>query len=244
MRLFLNCFLLAFVLFVLIACSPSGSKQEKNVAMVPEAAPTLADGEKPKFEVEVKSQSGVQIINVTFIGRLPSAESVDKILREECEKNVKKKPGQDALCYAYLGDDDLSPNQYNGNLIYKAAQKKILTEDEYNGVKSSSTSNEKYYVYTEEQQTSQGVTPRRTWLSISLVFRKAPSQAEAYSAIIAEIEKVRNRGMDVDTYVKVGDKDVKTSWYQVKDTDGAYIFAGYKAGTKRITRQDRILKQF
>lgn len=235
---------LAVLIFVLIACSSSGSKQEKNVAIVPSPAPTLASSEKPTYEVEVKIQSGVQVVNVTFSGRLPAPESVDKILRGEFEKVVKKNPSQDGLGYAYLGEDDLTPNQFTGNLVYKAAKKKIMTEDEYNGVRSSGTSNDSYYVQTEEQHTLPGITPKRTWLSISLVFPKAPSQNDSYDAIIAEIDKVRGRGLDVDAYVKVGDKNVKTSWYQVKDTDGAFIFAGYKADTKQVMRKDKLLKQF
>ena len=245
MRSIFNLLPLTVLVFVFMACSSSGSKQEKNVAIVPSPAPTLAPGEKPTFKVEVKTQSGVQMVNVTFSGRLPAPESVDKILRDEFEKVVKKNPSKDALGYAYLGeDDDLTPNQFSGNLVYKAANKKIMTEDEYHGVKSSGTSNDAYYVQTEEQQTLPGVTPKRTWLSISLVFPKAPSQSDSLDAIIAEVDKVRGRGLDVNAYVKVGDKNVKTSWYQVKDTDGAFIFAGYKADTKQVTRKDKLLKQF
>ncbi|MBA2335251.1 MAG: hypothetical protein H0V90_09980 [Blastocatellia bacterium] len=244
MQLIFHLLPLVVLVFMLMACSSSGSKQEKNEAIVPSPAPALAPGEKPIFKVEVKSQSGVQMVNVTFSGRLPAPESVDKILRDEFEKAVKKNPSQDALGYAYLGEDDLTPNQFAGNLVYKAAKKNIMTEDEYNGVKSSGTSNDAYYVQTEEQHTLPGITPKRTWLSISLVFPKAPSQNDSYDAIIAEIEKVKGRGLDVDAYVKVGDKNVKTSWYQVKDTDGAFIFAGYKADSKQVRRKDKLLKQF
>lgn len=231
--------------FLTIAsCSGSAPKFSNNVGTTPASAETLASSIKPKYEVEVIKQSGVQLVNLTFSGKLPAPEVADKILREELEKIVKKYPGNDALAYAYLGDDELTENQYSGHLVYKAAQKKIMTEDEYNGTKSSGKENDSYYVLTEENHTLPGITPKRTWLSISLVFPKPPPQNEVYEAIIAEIEKVRDRKLDVNAYVKAGDRNKKTSWHQIKDTDGAFIFGDYEVATRKITRRGRVLKQF
>jgi hypothetical protein len=87
----------------LMACASSNSRQDKNVAIIPSPAPTLAPGEKPTFKVEVaKTQNGVRMVYVDFTGRLPAPEAVDKIFRGEFEKVVKKNPNQDALGYASL----------------------------------------------------------------------------------------------------------------------------------------------
>lgn len=235
---------LLFILMALVACSKSASNYSNAVGTTPSPERTLAPGVKPTYKVEVQNQQGVQIVLITFSGQLPAPEAVDKILRDEFEKVVKKSPKKDALGRAYLGEDDLTENQFSGNLFYKAAQKKILTEDEYNGTKSSATSTDAYFVLTEEEHTYPGVTPSKTWLALSLVFPKPPPQKEGYEALLAEIEKVRGRGLDVDAYVKAGDKNKKTSWYQVKDTDGAYTFANYDATTKQATRRGKILKQY
>lgn len=236
---------LAVLMLAILACSGTNSKQGNNsVAVVATPAPTLAPGVKPKYKVEISNYEGVQLVNVTFTGQLPSTDVVDKILRNEFEQIVKKHPGQDALGRAYLGDDDLTENQFSGNLVYKVATKKIMTEDEYNGVKTSTADSASYLLVIEEQHTLEGIKPKKTWLSISLVYPQIPTRDVAYSSMINEIEKLRSRGLDIDSYVKVGDKNKKTSWYQVKDTDGAFIFAGYKADTKQVMRKDKLLKQF
>lgn len=236
--------ILCLSFLAIASCSGSAPKFSNDVGTTPAPAATLEPGIKPKYEVEVINQSGVQLVNVTFSGKVPAPELADKILREELEKVVKKQPRSDALAYAYLGDVELTENQYSGHLVYKAAQKKILTEDEYNGTKRSGTQNDSYYVLTEEDHTMPGITPKRTWLSLSLVFPQPPPQNEAYEAIIAEVEKVRDRKLDVNVYVMAGDRNKKTSWHQVKDSDGAFIFGDYEVATQKITRRGRVLKQF
>ncbi len=64
----------------------------------------------------------------------------------------------------------------------------------------------------------------------------------AYNAIIAETEKVVARGLNINAYVSVADKSVKTSWQQMRDRDGAYVFAQYDSATGRITRRGKLLK--
>ena len=196
-----------------------------------------------QFEVNVRDVDGSQMCEIVFSGKLPPPAIVDKIVREALEDAIRKDPSKDILAAAFLGDEHLNSNQYSGMLVYKAADKKIQTIDEYNGIKTSTSTTSSYFVEIKEQHTYPGVTPARKWLSLTIVFPKTPSQETAYEAIFAEIQKVTARGLDVDAYVSVGDKNVKTSWYQMRDNDGAYVFAAYKSATKEVTRKGRLLKK-
>jgi hypothetical protein len=110
-------------------------------------------GNEPKFDVNVKDIQGVRMCDVTFSGHLPAPPVVDKIVRESLEKAVRQDPSKDILAMAFIGDDNLTSTQYSGSLIYKAAEKKILTEDEWRGVKTSAYSSDSYHVELREERT-------------------------------------------------------------------------------------------
>ncbi len=42
---------------------------------------------------------------------------------------------------------------------------------------------------------------------------------------------------------KASQKKMKTSWKQMKDNDGGYVFANYKAATKQVSRKGQLLMQ-
>lgn len=214
-----------FVAGILIACSYSNPDS------------------KPRFEVNVEDTAGSRVCEIVFHKTLPSPETVDKIVREALEKAVEKDPSRDILATAFLGDETLNNNQYSGMLVYKASDKRIMTLNEYEGVKTSTSSTSSYFVEIEELKTYPGITPSKKWLSLTIVFPKTPTREVAYDAILTEIQKVRNRGRDIDAYVSVGDKNVKTSWYQMRDNDGAFVFAEYDSETKKVTRKDQLLKE-
>jgi len=220
------CLALTTLTAILIACGGSGT--ESNA----------------KFEVNIRDTSGSRVCEIVFSGKLPPPTTVDKIVRESLENVARKDPSKDILAAAFLGDEPLNSNQYSGDLVYKAAEKKILAIDEYNSVRTSTASTSSYFVQIEEEHTYPGITPQRSWLSLTIVFPKTPSREVAYEAILTEIQKVMNRGLDVDAYVSVGDKDLKTSWDQMRDNDGAYVFVEYKAATKQVTRKGELLKKF
>lgn len=196
-----------------------------------------------RFEVNVEDQAGSKVCEIVFYGSLPAPERVDQIVRDSLEKAVQADPSRDILASAFLGDETLNSNQYSGMLVYKASAKKIMTLNEYDGVKTSTTSTASYFVEIEDLKTYPGITPAKKWLSLTIVFPKTPSREVAYSAIVTEIEKVKTRELDIDAYVSVGDKNVKTSWYQMRDNDGAFVFANYDSATKTITRKGELLKE-
>lgn len=199
---------------------------------------------KMLFDVALKDVAGAgRVLNVGFHGKLPPPKVVDRIIRESLDHAILIDPSKDILAMGFVGDDALSGNQHSGSLVYKASLKKVMTYDEYTGVKRTTSSGSGYFVEVEDGQTVAGITPVRKWFSVTVVFPKKPSRQAAYDAIFTEVQKLAARGLDVDAYVSVGNSKEKTSWDQMKDTDGGYVFANYKFATKQISRRGQVLKQ-
>jgi len=186
---------------------------------------------------------GGRILNVGFYGKLPSPNVVDKIIRESLEHAILIDPTLDILATGFLGNDALTSNQHSGSLIYKAKEKKIVTLDEYRGIKTTSLEAKNYFAEVREEKTLAGIRPEKRWLSVTIVFPKQPTRDAAYDAIVTETQKLAARGMDVSVYVSVGDQKIKTSWKQMKDTDGAYVFAEYDVTSRKLMRKGQLLKQ-
>jgi hypothetical protein len=199
---------------------------------------------KTLFDVALNDVAGAgRVLNVGFYGRLPPPKVVDRIIRESLDHAILIDPSKDILAAGFIGDDALSGNQHSGSLVYKASLKKVMTYDEYIGVKRATSSGNGYFVEVEDGETAPGIRPVRRWLSVTVVFPKKPSRQAAYDAIFDETRKLAARGLDVDVYVSVGNSKEKTSWEQMKDADGGYVFANYKAANKQVWRRGRLLKQ-
>lgn len=196
------------------------------------------------FDVTLEDIQGTgRVLSVGFYDKVPPPAAVDKILRQSLEHAVAVDGSKDILASAFRGDDNLTSNQYSGRLVYVARTKKIVTYNEYTGVKTSATAASGYIVEVEENKTLAGITPVRKWLTVTLVYPKQPPQDDAYAALIAEAQKLSARRLDMDLYVSIGDPKVKTSWHQMRDKDGAYLFAEYSAATKKIIRKGQLLKE-
>lgn len=204
----------------------------------------LAEPPKKLFDVTLEDvQGGGRVLNVCFYGKLPVPSIVDKILRESLDHAILIDPTVDILATGFLGDDTLNSNQHSGSLVYKASQKKVMTFDEYRGIKATTSSTSTYFVEVKEEKTFAGIKPEKKWLSVTIVFPKQPTRDAAYEAIFVETQKLAAKGLDVNAYVSIGDQRVKTSWEQMRDTDGAFVFAEYNAASKKVTRKGQLLKQ-
>ena len=188
-------------------------------------------------------QGGGRILNVSFYRKLPPPRVVDKILRESLDHAILIDSTVDILAMAFLGNDALNSNQYSGSLVYKAREKKVKTFDEYRGVKTSTSNTSGYFVEVQEEKTLDGVRPERNWLSVTIVFPTQPSRNVAYNAIVAETQKLAARGVDINAYVSIGEREVKTSWRQMRDKDGAYVFAEYDVASGKLMRKGQLLNQ-
>lgn len=196
------------------------------------------------FEVTLEDvQGGGRVLDVVFYGKLPAPKIVDKIVRESLDHAVLIDSTVDILAMGFLDDDKLNSNQSSGDLVYKAAQKKVITFDEYRGLKTTTSTTGTYFIEVQEDHTYAGIKPERKWLNLTIVFPTQPTREVAYNTIFAESAKLATKGLDINAYVSVGDKSNKTSWKQMKDADGAFVFAQYNAASKRIMRKGEVLKQ-
>ncbi|HZF00867.1 MAG TPA: hypothetical protein VE344_03125 [Methylomirabilota bacterium] len=197
------------------------------------------------FEVTFnKVSNGGLVLDVAFFGQPPPPATVDKILRSALDSAILVNSSNDILAMAFVGDEAMNENQYFGELVYKAADKRVLTWDEYNGVKKSGQDTEKYYIETKEDKTLEGITPAKRWLDITLVYSTTPSIQDAYDAAVTEATKASSKGLDENVYVSVGDKNTPTSWMQLEDSNtGKYVFIEYKSDDKTISSHGKILKQ-
>jgi hypothetical protein len=212
------------------------------VLLLGSAAPSAAS--TPIFEIKCDDvRGGGRVCNVTFFNKVPPAHTVDKILRNSLELAILVDPSRDILAMAFGGDTELSSNQYSGALVYRAAQKRIMPSDDAFGVKTTSRAAPGYFVVLKEDRTAEGITPVRKFLMMTLVFPKTPTRDLAYKAMLTEVERIADRGLDVNAYVMVGNKADPTTWQQMKDTDGAHIFANYEASSRQVTRKEKLLKK-
>jgi hypothetical protein len=196
------------------------------------------------FEITFEDVPGGSLVcNVSFVGTPPAPAVVDWIVRSALESAVLVDASRDILAMGFVGDEAMKSTQYSGAIIYKASDKRIMTMDEYDGVKKSGKDAGAYFIETKEEKTLAGIKPERKWLSLTLVFPKAPPTQQAYEAAVAEAEKAAEKGIDVKVYVSVGDKGTPTSWNQLKDPSGGFVFVEYQASSKTIRRNTKVFKQ-
>jgi len=206
----------------------------------------VQQGEKIYHEVELKdvpgSPHGDRVLFLGFDRDVPQPQVVDKMLRESLEHAVAADGSRDIVAIAFLGDEVLSDTQYSGELMYRAAQRKIMTLEEARGVKTTITDAAGYSVKVSEEKTLAGIKPERKWLTIFLIYPTPPPLEQAYTSMQSEIEKNVPRGMDINVCVKIGDKGVKTSQRQMDDPTGGYVFMRYDAPSKKLYRKNTLIK--
>ncbi len=206
----------------------------------------VQQAEKINYEVSLKDIPGAphgdRVLELGFDRDVPQPQVVDKMLRESLEHAVAADGSRDIVAIAFLGDEVLSDTQYSGELMYRAAQRKIMTLEEARGVKTTITDAAGYSVKVSEEKTLAGIKPERKWLTISLIYPTPPPLEQAYTSMQSEIEKNVSRGMDIDAYVKIGDKGVKTSQRQMDDPTGGYVFMNYDAPSKKLYRKNMLIK--
>ena len=206
----------------------------------------VQQAEKINYEVSLKDIPGAphgdRVLELGFDRDVPQPQVVDKMLRESLEHAVAADGSRDIVAIAFLGDEVLSDTQYSGELMYRAAQRKIMTLEEARGVKTTITDAVGYSVKVSEDKTNEGIKPERKWLTISLIYPTPPPLEQAYTSMQSEIEKNVSKGMDINAYVTIGDKGVKTSQRQMDDPTGGYVFMNYDAPSKKLYRKNMLIK--
>ena len=204
------------------------------------ASSALFAEENKIFEIEMIDSSGVNICNVVFFQKKPKPATVDEMLLQSLKMSMKMDDSKNILATAFYKDSVMLNSDYSGKLVYDLSKKKIITWNEYQGIKSTAYDTGKYFVKVEEFETA--VTPKRKWLSIMVVFLEKPTQQQAYDAIIETTRKYKDRRMKINSYVSVGNKKNERTWEQVKDKNQGYIAAKYDPSSGKITSKEKVLK--
>lgn len=192
------------------------------------------------YEIKLRSnQNGPRLLSLIFHRKVFSPKVVDKLLYQALRLAVSINSTRDILAMAFVDDTTMTLNQYSGALIFVAKRKKIITMDEYDGIKKSSISSTRYYVAIAEKKTY--IMPRKHWLSVSLVYPAKLSRTIMYKDMVSVISELASKNKDINIYTFIGDKAKRSSWFQVEDYDGAYIFCKYDAESKKITRKSKLI---
>ena len=210
-------------LFGLVACN--NSKSEPNQSKAPR-----------NYQVSVRNSGSLVVCQVTFLKKVPAnSDDAAAIVRGAVEELVKKDPSREILAMAFdQAGNALAETRYGGALVYKPTDGKILTSDERDGKKVVEVDEGKYFVKLEESRTAKGITPVRRWINLSLVFSTKPDRAEIRGIVEQEIEKLKERGLDINAYLFVGNKDNPGSWNQVQAPNGKYMTVDYTAETGKM----------
>jgi hypothetical protein len=181
------------------------------------------------FSVQTVANGGITVVEVTFRKLPSSTDEAARIVRKALENAVAKDGSREILAMAFNSSGDALPDrQYGGALTYKPG-KSIMTMDERRGLKSTSSDKGDYFLTVAESKTYEGITPARKWLTCKLVFASAPSGDKFKSAALGEIEKLKDRQLDITLYAYVGDKSNSITWQQCRADNGHYMLVEYEA---------------
>jgi hypothetical protein len=209
--------------------------------------PAYAASQSSKlFDVTLQDiPGGGRVLDIGFYKKPPSPKVIDKIVRQSLDDAILVAPSNDILAEAFIGDQTLNSDQYGGPLIYKARLKKIQKfwkPEQWKGAIIPSANINTNAFFTDIVERS-NYNMSKKWIDATIVFPQKPNQKAAYDAIRLAAKKLVSRKEDINLYVDVGSKNEKTSWRQIKDTDGTYISADYNSATKKLMHGTKLLQQ-
>jgi hypothetical protein len=188
------------------------------------------------YSVAVQKSGELTVCQVTFNSLPPTSDIAAKVVRNAVERLVKQDGRREILAMAFNASGDALPEmQYGGALTYKPSDGKILSMDERDGLQTTEGDEVEYYVRVEDSKTATGITPVRKWYNVSIVFLDRPSATEVKAAVLRQIEKLKQRHLDVNVYIYTGDKSNKITWKQIKAPNGNFMAIDYVAATGEIS---------
>jgi len=191
--------------------------------------------EQHNYQVNVQEYEGILLCNVTFSKVPASSIDAEAIVRGAMKKLVKKDPSFEILGMAFNQEDRaLDDIKYGGPLVYKPADGKIMSMDERDGKKIVEADQGTYFIKSKDMRTAKGITPVRRWINLSIVFPSKPSNVEIKNVSKREIEKIKQRRLDINIRIHVGDKDNPGSWDHIQASNGYYMNVDYKVNTDKI----------
>jgi hypothetical protein len=88
-----------------------------------------------RYTVTLNRVEGLRTCSLDFSNPLPPKEVVDALLREEVQHEADADPTSDIYGKAFIGDTNLTADQWSGHIVYDARTKSILTLEQYRAMK-------------------------------------------------------------------------------------------------------------
>lgn len=183
--------------------------------------------------LEVDS-SNTYALTVSFKA-IPSPEEINKILKKQLELVLLVDESKDISAFAFKGESMLNESQYCGGYVYSSSDKTIKTLQESRGLKSEIKKEGKYSVEVKEDKTFAGIVPERKWLDVTLTYPEAPNPNEALQDLKREMEKLKDKGMDISGSAMVGSPS--TQLKTLRDSNGKFVMLKYEVSTGQIKAQ-------
>ncbi len=195
-----------------------------------------AYGAASDFTIEFSHKpAGLQDCNLIFNRSIPNKAEVDALLRKSLDICLLGNRDTDILAMAFLRDDTLdSPRHYSGSLTYRHKSGQVRTQAQEEGLKQSAQERPGYSVFMEERTRPAGIPGPRHYITVSLVFAKAPPPTKARAIAMQEAGRLSDRGSDVTVSAFEGEKSKALSWKQIRN-GRAQVQVHYDAKTKSIS---------
>ena len=185
------------------------------------------------MSVEISGE--ITICQVTFSTLPPTSDIAAAVVRNALEQLVKKGDREILAMALDASGDALPDTHYGGALVYKPGDRQIRPLDEQAGLQAVEVAEGSYFVRVEDSRTAEGITPERSWCSVSIVFHDEPSARKVKAAVLKEIDKLKSRGLDVNLYIYTGNKSNKITWKQLTAASGKFMAIDYVAATGEVS---------
>jgi hypothetical protein len=211
--------------------------------------PLLAEADKDREVLEIRflrMESGYGLCEVVFPKELPERTKVDAIIKKVMEVAILADPAGDIQVTAVTDDGltRLRPTEFSGSIFFRAEDKKVFTEEQWDEQLGHRKVTQKRADYTVVFKSF----PLHDSIVIDIFFEREPTRERAYEAAVAETEKIAKTGKSVlEATVLIGDPESKKKGTQatfMKDSaDDGVVWVNYDHVTKQITRKDKLIKQ-
>lgn len=196
------------------------------------------------------TRATVPMIMVTFRGQRPTSALADRALRT-CIQLVSdtKLLTEGILANAWwraagTEDDDELVELPDGSrhLMTRLGPPMVIETDRERAGEAARVTDGPdgtYFLEYIEQHTASGVTPRRTFAHLSVIFKSKPTEKQAYNALVVELRKaaVAAPTIEITAFAYVGPRDDPAGRSQVSGSFG-YIDLNYKPGDPQLRDDD------
>lgn len=243
-----------FVALILATACTESPTPERAATAKPARPPKSSDPSLPKrvepvslecgakmakAEYSAQTQSAPPTVDVSFRGSRPTSQTAERVLRN-CLKEVAdtKLVAAEVLGTVWFSpsgsDDDaeiVTLPDGSRHLAFQPDTKKIITWKQREGGPADAVKENVaggYFVRSETKKVL--VAPFGTFIHLSVVFKKEPTEKHAFDVLIAELkEAISEQAKPVSTtaFAKVGPRNDPAAQRQVEGSNGTFIRAEF-----------------